>query len=135
EEMFLDREIALVEEENAARRMAVAAGAASLLEIALERRGRLVMHDVADVGLVDAEAERARRDHDDPLPLLHEAGLVLGAILVGHLPVLARSRGVDQAEREPDVLDGLRRGAVDDPGTRQAARELRQLAKLFVALH
>jgi hypothetical protein len=49
--------------------MAVAPGAPGFLEVALERRRRLVVNDVADVRLVDAEAERARRDHDDALPL------------------------------------------------------------------
>src|SRR5580765_5709405 len=133
EEVLLDLEVALVEEEDAARRVPIATGPAGLLEIALERRGRLVVDDVADVRLVDAETDGARRDHDDLLSLLHEAGLVLGAVLVGHLPVVAGARDLDEAEREPDVLDRLRGGAVDDPRARQPAAELRELADLLVA--
>src|SRR5439155_3944723 len=88
EEMLLDLEVALVEEENAARTMAVAPGAPGLLQVALERGRRLIVDDVADVGLVDAEAEGAGRHHDDALALADEARLVLGAVLVGHLAVV-----------------------------------------------
>src|SRR4029453_11961294 len=106
EEMLLDLEIALVEEEDAAGRVAVAPRAAGLLEVALERRRRLIVDDVADVGLVDAEAERARRHHHDALALAHEPPLVLGAVLVAHLSVVARGRDLDQPKPEPHVLDG-----------------------------
>src|SRR5690242_3306815 len=105
--MLLDLEVALVEEEDALRAVAVAAGAAGLLEIALQGRGSMIVDDVADVGLVDAEPERARRHHDDALALLHEPRLVLGAVLIGHLAVVAGARDLDQSEAEPDVLDGL----------------------------
>jgi hypothetical protein len=54
------------------------------------------VHDVADVRLVDAEAEGDRRHHDDALALLHEARLVLDALLVGHLAVVARARDLDR---------------------------------------
>src|SRR2546429_8010102 len=131
--MLLDLEVALVEEEDTARAVAVTPGAPGLLQVALERGRRLVVDDVADVRLVDAETEGAGRHHDDPLALLHEARLVLGALLVGHLAMVAGTWDLDQAEPEPDVLDHLGGGAVDDAGARQAARELGELAELLVA--
>src|SRR3989454_7273987 len=91
------------------------------------------MDDEADLRLVDPETEGAGRHHDDPLALLHEARLVLGALLVGHLAMVAGAWDLDQAEPEPDVLDRLGGGAVDDARARQAARELGELAKLLVA--
>src|SRR5213079_558024 len=98
EEMLLDLEVALVEEEDTARAVAVTPGAPGLLQVALERGRRLVVDDVADVRLVDAETEGAGRHHDDPLALLHEARLVLGALLVGHLAMVAGTWDLDQAE-------------------------------------
>src|SRR5207249_2607027 len=83
-----DLEAAPVEEEDTARAVAVTPGAPGLLQVALERGRRLVVDDVADVRLVDAETEGAGRHHDDPLALLHEARLVLGALLVGHLAMV-----------------------------------------------
>ena len=62
---LLDRKVALVEEEDAAGRVAVAAGAPHLLEVPLQGPGRVIVDDVADVRLVDPEAEGARRHHDD----------------------------------------------------------------------
>src|SRR4029077_10334734 len=73
EQVLLDLEIALVEEEDAAGGVPVTPGAARLLEVARERARRLVVDDVADVRLVDAEPECAGRHHDDALALLHEA--------------------------------------------------------------
>ncbi len=51
-------------EKDGAGGLAVAAGAAGLLVVRLERIGELVVVDEADVGLVDAEAERLGGDHD-----------------------------------------------------------------------
>ena len=131
--MLLDLQIALVEEEHAACGVAVTARPSGLLQVALERRRRLVVHDVADVGLVDAEAEGAGRHHDDPLALLHEAGLMLAALLVGHLAVVAGARNLDETEPEPHVIDHLRGRAVDDARTRQPTGKLREMAQLLVA--
>ena len=50
-------------EQHAVRRLAVAAGAAGLLVVGLERAREVVVDDEAQVGLVDAEAEGVGRDH------------------------------------------------------------------------
>ena len=62
-------------EELASALVAVATGAADLLRVRLEALRKVVVVDVADVGLVDSHPERDRRD-DDRLrragpPLLH----------------------------------------------------------------
>ena len=49
-------------EEHRQRRLPVAAGAADLLVVALDAARQRRVHDRADVGLVDAHAERDRRD-------------------------------------------------------------------------
>src|SRR5262249_60407665 len=116
----------------AAGDLPVAAGATGLLHVALEGRGRLVVHDVTDVGLVDAEAERAGRHHDDALALTHDPRLVLRAVLVRHLSVVPGAWDLDQAEAEPHVLDRLGGGAVDDARPGQASRELGELPELLV---
>src|SRR5438445_13620419 len=48
EQVLLDLQVALVEEQDAARTVPVAPGASRLLEVALERRRCLVVDDVAD---------------------------------------------------------------------------------------
>ncbi len=59
-----------VEVDVAVGRQSVAAGAADLLDVGLEVARRVVVDDGADVGLVDAHAERHRRHHDAQLAAL-----------------------------------------------------------------
>ena len=65
-------------EENAARGLAVAAGATRLLGIGLQRRAGAEVDDEADVGLVDAHTKGNGGD-DDARVAAHEAILVGGA--------------------------------------------------------
>ena len=65
EEVLLDRDVVGREQQHAARGLAVAAAAAGFLGVRLERAGHVIVEDVADVRLVDAEAERVGRDHDE----------------------------------------------------------------------
>lgn len=53
-------------------RFAVAPGAADFLHVALEILGHVVVDDAADVGLVQAHAER-HRGHHHAQPAAHEA--------------------------------------------------------------
>src|SRR4029079_12888474 len=68
EQGLVDAALLGIVEEDAVGAAPVASGAARLLHVLLERRGRLVVDDVADVGLVDAETEGAGRDHDRAAP-------------------------------------------------------------------
>ena len=79
----------------------VAAGAAGLLVVALDRFGQVEMRDEAHVGLVDAHAERDGRHHDDAVLAL-EAGLVRGSRLRVHAGVVGeRGDAVADEPRRP----------------------------------
>ena len=68
---------------------AVAAGAAGLLLVVLERLGRAGVHDEAHVGSIDAHAEGDGGD-DDVGALVDEGVLVAGALVVGQPGVIRR---------------------------------------------
>ena len=94
---------------------AVAAGAADLLVVGLDRLREVGMGDPADVGLVDAHAE-GDRGHDDQPVLLLEAPLDLAARIGLHAGVVMAGGVAVVAERARDAL-GLGAGAaVDDAG-------------------
>ncbi len=57
QQRLVNRAIVLVVQQDAIRLLSVTAGAAGFLDVLLERCGRLIVDDVADVGLVDAEAK------------------------------------------------------------------------------
>ena len=118
--VLLDFEVGGVEQEDAVGRVPVASGAPDLLNILLQRAGALVMQNVADVRLVDAHAESARRDHDQTSRRIHELTLCCVSIGSTHLPVIARDWDTRAAERAPDLIDRGGRGAIDDARPSQA---------------
>src|SRR5947208_2032180 len=83
---------------NFARIEAVAAGPADLLGVALRALRQVVVVDGADVRLVDAHAERDRRNHDR-VRRGHEPVLNLGAHFTVETGVI--SAGVDACGRQP----------------------------------
>jgi hypothetical protein len=95
------------------RGLAVAPRAAGLLVVALDRLRQVDVRDEAHVGLVDAHAERDRRDHDDAV-FTEEARLVAGAH-PGIQPRVIR-QGVDalRAQILGRLLDRLAAERVDD---------------------
>ena len=105
--------VAVLGEQHAARGQAVAPAAPGLLVVGLERgRHRLVDHR-AHVGLVDAHAERVRRDDHRRLAG-HERPLRLGARLALHARVVgghraAPSSRASHARRLVGLLAGARR--------------------------
>ena len=103
------------------RRLAVAAGAADLLRVALEALRQVVVVDVADVGLVDPHAERDRRDDDvrgrARPPLLH-----LDAVLGVHAGVVGARGEAGLGEQGGDTLRRALQRDVDDRRARRAAR-------------
>ena len=121
-EVLERRHVVAAREELADRRLAVAAGAADLLRVALEALRQVVVVDVAHVGLVDPHAERDRGDDDVRVrvrpPLLH-----LDAVLGVHARVVG-ARG--QACRREQRGDALRRALQRDVDDRRAGRALAQ---------
>ena len=71
EEVILHARIAHAIDQNAARRQAVATGAAGFLRVGFQRTGQIVVHDEPDVRFVDAQAERVGRDDGTNL-FVHE---------------------------------------------------------------
>ena len=63
-EVLERRHIVAAREELADRRLPVAAGATELLRVRLESLRKVEVVDVADIGLVDAHAERDRGNDD-----------------------------------------------------------------------
>ena len=74
-------------------RQAVAAGAAGLLRVGFERARQIVVHDEADVRLVDAQTERVGRD-DGANRLVHEEFVHRACGLLLQLGVIDRGRNV-----------------------------------------
>src|SRR5262249_31972305 len=89
QQRFADGAVVLVVEQDAVGLLPVAAGAAGFLHVLLERCRRLVVDDVADIGLVDAQAEGAGRDHHGAAAGLHVHLLLVVAVVGGHLAVVA----------------------------------------------
>ncbi len=110
-------------EQQRPRRKAVAARAARLLVPGLERRRDADVGDRPHVRLVDAHAERVRRD-DHVEVAVHEPPLDRRAPLAGEARVVGGDLDAERgAEVRRDVL-ALRAGAgVDDRGTRGGVGE------------
>src|SRR6266478_3431360 len=99
--VLLDFEVGRVEQEDAVGGVPVASGAPDLLNILLQRPRSLVVQDVTDVRLVDAHAEGACCDHDQPSRRVHELTLRCVSIGSTHLPVITCNRDTRPAECAP----------------------------------
>src|SRR5436309_2512230 len=110
-------------EEDAVAREAVAARAADLLVVALDRAGHLAVDHVADVRLVDAHPEGDRRHHDVDL-VAREGVLVArphGVLEAGVVRHGAHSGGVEELGQGLDVLPGQH---VDDAALARAPADV-----------
>ena len=94
EEIVLHARVAHAIDEDALRRLAVAAGAARFLRVGFDRTRQIVVHDEADVRLVDAEAERVGRD-DGFNRLLHEEFVHGDAVVLLQFRVIDGGRNVE----------------------------------------
>ena len=92
---------------------AVAAGAAGLLLVVLERLGRAGVDDEAHVRSIDAHAEGDGGD-DDVGALVDEGVLVARALVVGQAGVIRDRLVAGVGERRGRLVDVLARDAVDD---------------------
>ena len=82
--------------------LAVAAGATGLLVVALDRLRQVDVRDEAHVGLVDAHAERDRRDHHDAV-VAEEPRLVRRAHLGASRPAWYGSASMPCVRRNSAV--------------------------------
>ena len=112
EEELVDLAVGVGVQQDGAAGLAVAAGAADLLVVGLDRGGQGDVEDGADVGLVDAHAEGDGGDDDlelagleVALDALADAGLEAGVV-----------GGGAASEHGGELLGGLARGGVDDGG-------------------
>ncbi len=120
------RDVRVGDQQQAGGGIAVAAGAADLLVVGLDRFGQRVVHDEPDVGAVDAHAERVRRrDHVDVAGL--EQAVRLGALLAGHAGVVVRGTPAERAHRLGDGLGVATRARVDDGAASTATRRAEPL--------
>src|ERR1044071_7303490 len=118
DEEFLDVFILVAEKDGAARRKAIATGAACFLVIGFKGAGDIPVDDKTHIGLVDSHTEgiggngnSARGIHE--LVLTFGAGGLLHARVIGGNGAFATNR----AKSARDLLDRLPRGAVNDART------------------
>src|SRR6185437_15160982 len=108
-------------EQDGARGVAVAAGAADLLVKGLDGAGKRDVDDGADVGLVDAHAEGD--GGDDDLELAGEE-VALDAVTCGGVETSVVRGGAELlVEARSKLFGGLARGSVDDRGARCGVAE------------
>ena len=101
---------------------AVAAGAARLLLVVLERLRRAGVQHEPHVGSIDAHAERDRRD-DDVDVLVEERVLIAMPLLVGQPGVIGDGAIALLAQPRGEIVDLAPRQTVDDAGLVAMARE------------
>ena len=130
--------VALVVDEHAVGRRAVAPGAARLLVVALQVAGHVVVDDERDVALVDAHAEGVRGHHDGRA-VKDEVLLVALALFGREARVVARGAHARFAQKVCDLLHVLAGGAVHDAALAgvlsHEAQEARALGLGLGALH
>src|SRR5207244_11083219 len=101
-------------EQQTFARQTVASGAPGLLIIALDVFRQIVMHHEADVGFIDAHAERdGGANHPDFIA--QELLLIAGAVLGLHAGVIGRGLRAIAVQFRGDALGGLAALAVYDP--------------------
>ena len=116
-------DVAGAEIENAARLLAVAAGAPGFLVVALERFRQVVVHDPAHIGLVDAHAKGDGGD-DHLRVIANERFLVVATRRCIETGVIRQCADAIALQSLGELIDALAREAVDDARAAIAARKL-----------
>src|SRR5690606_36630679 len=119
-------------EQPAVGGQAVAARATDLLIPGLDVLRHVAMHDVAHVRLVDAHAERDRRD-DDVDVIARERVLVARTLCVRQARVIRHGAHALRAQELARLLDTLARHAVDDAALALVRTHQRQHLRARVA--
>jgi hypothetical protein len=133
QEEVLHRAVAPLVEQHAARGQAVAAGTARLLVVGVQAGRHLVMHDEAQVGLVDAHAEGVGGDHHAGAAL-HEGVLCGMALGRAQLAVVQADGEALSGQRGVHLLGGAHGGGVDDAGLLATPQHILQGLQLVVGL-
>ena len=116
-------DVARAEIENAARALAIAAGAPGFLVVALERFRQVVVHDPAHIGFVDAHAKGD--GGDDHLRIIaNERFLVVAARACIETGVIGQCADAVGLQLRGELIDALAREAVDDARAVLTARKL-----------
>ena len=127
DETRLFHHIAGAEEEHAIARQPVASGPPGFLIIALDVLRQVVVHDEADVRLVDPHPEGDRRAHHAHV-VAQEHLLILRALFRFQAGVIRLRRDAVGVQFRGDGLGGLAARAINDPAVvRPALQELEQL--------
>ena len=130
QEVLLNGDVVGLEKQDATRGFAVAACASCLLHVGLGRTRHLVVDDVANVGLVHAQAKSVGRDHDHLAAGRHERRLRLFTLFRGHLAVVAFDRNLAVAQGHVEIVDRAHGSAVHNARPPQALDEFAQHAQL-----
>ena len=125
------RRVAAAVQQQAVGLEPVAARAAALLHVVLERLRHAGVNDVADVRLVDAHAEGDGGD-DHVGPLFEKRVLIAVPLVVGQAGVVGQGAVAEARQRRGRLVDFLAADAVDD--ARLAAALLDELAHLAEAV-
>ena len=112
-EILMGEAVAERVQQHALGGLAVAARAARLLVVRLQRARHGVVHHQPHVRLVDAHAERVG-GHDHPGLLLHEGLLHLAPVVVVQAGVVRQRPDALASQHAGDALHRLARGRVDD---------------------
>jgi len=119
-------------QQNALCRRAVPSGTTSLLIVALQIHGHVIVNDKRHVGLVNTHAERVRRHHDR-LAVVQEIVLILCPFRVGQTCVIPRGWKAVFPQSITDFLHRFSGGAVHNAAFAVVfPQQLKQFPRLII---
>ena len=115
QQKFMNAAVDRVVKQNTVRAFSVATDTAGFLHILLDRSRRLKMNDVAEVTLVDSEAEGACGNHHVASTIVHELLLLLSTLTSVHPAVITIRRNLHLQQSTVHSVHIPSRRAVHDP--------------------